>query len=476
MASTTTTPLLLTTLLLLLIAATVLAQSSAPAPASSAGVNLTEVLEKGGQYTTLIRLLKETQLDLQINSQLRNSFNGLTVFAPTDNAFGALKAGTLNALSPQEQVALVLYHVLPAFYSLEMFQTARNDGAYTLNITSVMNQVNVSTGIVETSITNTLVSNFPLAVYSIEKVLLPYDIFGAKPPAAAPPPAAAKKPANATSPSSAGNTTAAGESSSSSSSSSSLRAGLMKGRGIVWSSTGIVGLGVVAFLGTAAASGQPNVTAVLEKGGQYSTLIRLLQATRVDEQLNSQLNNSFNGLTFIAPTDNAFQSLKPGTLNALSLQQQIELVLFHVLPRFLTPALFATVSNPVNTQASGADGVDTLNITSSPGGQVNISTGVVTVPLGSPLRTDFPLAVYSVETVLLPYSIFGAKPPAAAPAPASPATTKKPPAKTPPTASTAEPPSSTDAPAGSGGSSAAGSTMRSACGAALLGVGVMAIM
>nr|CAD1823826.1 unnamed protein product [Ananas comosus var. bracteatus] len=137
------------------------------APGSSAGVNLTEVLEKGGQYTTLIRLLKETQLDLQINSQLRNSFNGLTVFAPTDNAFGALKAGTLNALSPQEQVALVLYHVLPAFYSLEMFQTASNpvrtqasgnDGAYTLNITSVMNQVNVSTGIVETSITNTLVS------------------------------------------------------------------------------------------------------------------------------------------------------------------------------------------------------------------------------------------------------------------------------------------------------------------------------
>ncbi|XP_020106203.1 fasciclin-like arabinogalactan protein 13 [Ananas comosus] len=262
MASTTTTttsPLLLTTLLLLLIAATALAQSSAPVPASSAGVNLTEVLEKGGQYTTLIRLLKETQLDLQINSQLRNSFNGLTVFAPTDNAFGALKAGTLNALSPQEQVALVLYHVLPAFYSLEMFQTASNpvrtqasgnDGAYTLNITSVMNQVNVSTGIVETSITNTLVSNFPLAVYSIEKVLLPYDIFGAKPPAAAPPPAAAKKPANATSPSSAGNTTAAGESSSSSSSSSSLRAGLMKGRGIVWSSTGIVGLGVVAFLGS----------------------------------------------------------------------------------------------------------------------------------------------------------------------------------------------------------------------------------
>jgi uncharacterized surface protein with fasciclin (FAS1) repeats len=115
-----------------------------------------------------------------------------------------------------------------------------------------------------------------------------------------------------------------------------------------------------------------NITAVLEAGGQYATFIRLLTSTRVDVQLNSQLNNSFNGLTVFAPTDNAFNKLKAGTLNKLSEQEQIEVVLFHVLPRFYTMAMFSTTSNPVNTQASGSEGADTLNITASSTNQVNL--------------------------------------------------------------------------------------------------------
>lgn len=126
------------------------AQPAAPAPGPAGAPNLTAILEKGGQYTSFIRLLKGTQLDKQINSQLNNSFNGLTVLAPTDNAFNNLKAGTLNSLSQQEQVALVLYHVLPQYYSSEMFQTISNpvrtqasgsNGVYTVNITSSTNQV-----------------------------------------------------------------------------------------------------------------------------------------------------------------------------------------------------------------------------------------------------------------------------------------------------------------------------------------------
>ncbi|KAJ3670621.1 hypothetical protein LUZ60_008047 [Juncus effusus] len=159
-----------------------------------------------------------------------------------------------------------------------------------------------------------------------------------------------------------------------------------------------------------------NITAVLEAGSQYTTFIRILKSTRVDVQLNSQLNNSFNGLTIFAPTDNAFSNLKAGTLNTLSEQEQIELILFHVLPRFYTIAMFATTSNPINTQASGSEGADTLNITSS-NSQVNISTGVVDTPITTTLNSEFPLAVYSVDKVLLPYSLFGPKPPAAAPSP-----------------------------------------------------------
>lgn len=115
-----------------------------------------------------------------------------------------------------------------------------------------------------------------------------------------------------------------------------------------------------------------NLTYILEASGQYTTFIRLLTSIRVDVQLNSQLNISFNGLTCFAPTDNAFNKLKSGTLNRLSEQEQIEVVLYHVLPRFYTLAMFGTTSNPVNTQASGSEGADTLNITSSTNQVINL--------------------------------------------------------------------------------------------------------
>ncbi|KAH0467768.1 hypothetical protein IEQ34_002801 [Dendrobium chrysotoxum] len=169
----------------------------APGPAAGP-LNLTTILEKSGQYTTLLRLLKETQVGVQIQSQLNNSYNGLTLFAPTDNAFSSLKAGTLNGLDNQDQVSLVLYHVLPRFYSPSMFESSSNpvntqasgsDGVYTLNVTGTSNQVNISTGVDEAEISNILYSEFPLTIYSIDKVLLPYQLFGPKPPEAAPAPA-----------------------------------------------------------------------------------------------------------------------------------------------------------------------------------------------------------------------------------------------------------------------------------------------
>ncbi|KAK1324285.1 Fasciclin-like arabinogalactan protein 13 [Acorus calamus] len=194
MASSQT--LIFLSLLLLLITSTHALTKVAPGP-TPAPLNLTSILEKGSQYKTLLRLLKETQIGEQIESQLNNSFSGLTVFAPTDNAFSNLKAGTLNSLTSQDQVSLVLYHVLPRYYTPEMFQTTSNpvrtqatgnNGVYTLNVTSTTSQLNVSTGVDQTEVSNSLYTTFPLAVYSVDKVLLPEDLFGPKPPAAAPAP------------------------------------------------------------------------------------------------------------------------------------------------------------------------------------------------------------------------------------------------------------------------------------------------
>lgn len=157
-----------------------------------------------------------------------------------------------------------------------------------------------------------------------------------------------------------------------------------------------------------------DVESILVKGSQYGTFMKLLKGTQVMTQLESQLNNTFDGITVFAPTDNAFNNLKPGTLNGLTAQQQSELVLFHILPRYYSFSTFETTSNPVRTQASGNEGVYTVNVTST-SNQVNVSTGVNEVPVSNTLYSEFPLSVYSVDKVLLPNELFGVKAPAAAP-------------------------------------------------------------
>ncbi|CAN0926871.1 Fasciclin-like arabinogalactan protein 11 [Linum grandiflorum] len=163
-------------------------------------------------------------------------------------------------------------------------------------------------------------------------------------------------------------------------------------------------------------SGPTNITAILEKAGQFTTLIKLMKTTQEADQINTQLNSSStSGLTIFAPTDNAFSSLKSGTLNSLSDQQKVQLIQFHILPTFVSMSQFQTVSNPLRTQAGdSANGQFPLNVTTS-GTQVNITTGVDTANVDNTLYTDGQLAVYQVSQVLLPLDLFGSS---AAPAPA----------------------------------------------------------
>ncbi|KAG0487686.1 hypothetical protein HPP92_009781 [Vanilla planifolia] len=226
---------------------------AATAPAPAAGpANLTDILSKGGQYNTFLRLLSSTQVGEQIQSQLNDSFNGLTLFAPTDNAFNNLKAGTLNGLSAQEQVNLVLYHVLPRYYSLTTFETASNpvatqasgpSGSYSVNVSSTTNQVNVSTGMVETQVNNALYSDFPLAVYSVDKVLLPPQLFEAKPPVAAPAETPTKSPATVKPGKGDHSSAAAIEAPAEATSKPSAAVGLVAGWGIVVVVVGLMGVG-----------------------------------------------------------------------------------------------------------------------------------------------------------------------------------------------------------------------------------------
>lgn len=95
---------------------------------------------------------------------------------------------------------LALYHVLPKYYSMDDLVTVSNPvqtqaGNWVLNFTGRANQVNVSTGAVETQINNALRKDFPFAVYVIDKVLLPVQFNDAPAPEASSTPAG--KPAKA---------------------------------------------------------------------------------------------------------------------------------------------------------------------------------------------------------------------------------------------------------------------------------------
>lgn len=168
------------------IASLIFILSSQTLLAQTSGIpNITDILDKAGQYKRLQLLMDKHKLVIQLENQLNTSTQGLTLLAPTDTAFDNLPANvSLNNLSDQEQVELVLYHVLTEYYDMNDFSTISNpvrtqyqDG---LNFTSHGSQLNVSSGLVETQINNVLRQKFPLAVYQVDKVLLPNSIFGAK--------------------------------------------------------------------------------------------------------------------------------------------------------------------------------------------------------------------------------------------------------------------------------------------------------
>ncbi|KAH6798794.1 FASCICLIN-like arabinogalactan-protein 11 [Perilla frutescens var. frutescens] len=156
--------------------------------------------------------------------------------------------------------------------------------------------------------------------------------------------------------------------------------------------------------------GPTNVTAILEKDSRFTIFIKLMQSTKVADNLNTQLNDSNQGLSIFAPPDSAFSSLKTGMLNSFTDDQKVELVQFHVLPYHLSSSQFQTTSNPLNTQAGGSSQLLAMNVTAI-GDQVNITTGETNATVGKAIYDDNQLAVYQVDKVLLPLRFYVPLPP-----------------------------------------------------------------
>ncbi|KAI9127177.1 hypothetical protein K1719_001736 [Acacia pycnantha] len=164
--------------------------SGGPTPAipKAPTIDIVQILRKAKRFSVLIRLLKTTQLINQLNSQLTTSGSsgGLTLFAPEDSSFSKLKPGFLNSLGDRQKVELLQFHTISSFVSISNFDTLTNPvqtqagddpKRLQLNVTTDgESRVSMTTGAVNATVTGTVYTDNKLAIYQVDKVLLPLDI------------------------------------------------------------------------------------------------------------------------------------------------------------------------------------------------------------------------------------------------------------------------------------------------------------
>lgn len=145
------------------------------ATAAQAG-NIVEVATEAGTFGTLLAAAQAAGLA----GALAEGKN-LTVFAPTDDAFDALPAGTVeNLLKPENKdqlVAVLTYHVLPRELSSDMLpsrtihvKTIKTGGDRTLAVTKARN------GSVTVDGANVVAADIAAdngIIHVIDKVMLP---------------------------------------------------------------------------------------------------------------------------------------------------------------------------------------------------------------------------------------------------------------------------------------------------------------
>jgi uncharacterized surface protein with fasciclin (FAS1) repeats len=95
-------------------------------PISPATKDIVETATEAGQFTTLVAALSAANLVDTLKGP-----GPFTVFAPTDAAFAALPAGTLDALLLPENrdqlVSILTYHVVPGTVTANQWTDQRRD-------------------------------------------------------------------------------------------------------------------------------------------------------------------------------------------------------------------------------------------------------------------------------------------------------------------------------------------------------------
>lgn len=179
---------------------------TAPAPSAS-DVNITALLEKAG-CKTFASLIVSNGVIKTYQSAVEK---GLTIFAPNDEAFKADGVPDLSKLTNAEVVSLLLYHALPGYTPIGTLKTTKapidtlatgSAGKFDITTTTAGDAVTLHTGVGPSRIADTVLDATPLAIFSVDSLLLPSELFGKSPsPAPAPEPVSSPSPTPSLAPS-----------------------------------------------------------------------------------------------------------------------------------------------------------------------------------------------------------------------------------------------------------------------------------
>jgi hypothetical protein len=168
-----------------------------------------------GPFHTFLGYLQSTKVIETFQNQANNTEEGITIFVPKDSAFTSLNKPSLANLTADQLKSLCLFHALPHYYSLSDFKNLSGlspvstfaGGQYTLNFTDASGTVKIGSGWTNTKVSSSVRSTDPVAIYQVDRVLLPEVIFGTDiPPMPAPAPAPEVAPAADTPAADAGTT------------------------------------------------------------------------------------------------------------------------------------------------------------------------------------------------------------------------------------------------------------------------------
>ncbi|KAK1394542.1 fasciclin-like arabinogalactan protein 4 [Heracleum sosnowskyi] len=153
------------------------------------GLNVTKALIDGHDFNVAASMLQASGVSDELESDETGA--GITLFIPTDDSFAdLLPTVKIQSLTADKKAVLLKFHVLHSYYPLGSLESIVNPvqptlatelvgaGDYTLNISRVNGSVAINTGLIQASVTQTVFDEKPIAIFGINSVLLPKEIFG----------------------------------------------------------------------------------------------------------------------------------------------------------------------------------------------------------------------------------------------------------------------------------------------------------